>query len=992
MKRLPLIALAAASWLAASAQINSPAAPGFYDRGTAMFENKNYVGAVDQLRQAAKSRLLSDVEQRRLQYLEAMCVFNEGKYAEAESMLNDWLKDWGAAPERTDVLMSVGDCVFTRSYAEALKIYDEVDPMALADADRREDLYYRTGYCCLKVALYDRAEREFSRLESSSKYANASRFYQAYIQYARGNYEAAKAGFATVNTVTPPGNMADYYLCQIYYKEEDYARAISSAKSVLSRGDMEPLFVAEANRIAGESYYLIDQADKALPYLRRYVSMAEQPKLSSLYILGLSQYALGNYDDAANTLRPVTAEESSMGQNAYLYRGQALLKTGDNSGAIMAFDRALSMPYDDDAREAAYYNYAVAKYAGGSVPFGSSVATFEDFLTRYPNSRYADDVREYLINGYLSDNNYEAALESINRVSNPSDRILAAKQRVLYTLGARNLAAGNSSTAVTYLREAYALRSHNAEIGRETSLALGEALLRNSESAASIPFLKSYTTGSTTVNTPVAWYDLGYAYLGEHSYEDGIDAFKRAIRNAKSQTELTADAWTRLGDCYYYTRNWDDAADAYSKAYELQPAVGDYVLFQKSVMQGYSGNFSGKLQGLQRMINEFPSSSLVPDALLEMTEAQIQTGQQEQALATWQQLIDEYPSTAQGRRAYLQMAVTQYDSGRNTEAINTYKALIARYPTSDEAIQASEQLKRICAANGTLDDYLNFIDGVENAPKLEAAEAERLAFEAAEDAYTNNDDTTLMEKFVARYGENSTYSLSAYTYLMDFADDQGDDDAAYKYATVVADRWPDNSAAELAYAIMGRVEYSRGLGEQALNSWQQLERRASTPAMTNEARMGIMRVARDLGRPDDLLNAAEALLSSSTLGTEDKTEAAFSKGLAYKLKGDTRSAINEWTPLASLTDSEYGAKAAVYLAQTQLDTGNTSQALNTAEQFVNSGTPHNYWLARGFIVLSDVYRAMDKAYEANEYLKALRENYPGSEPDIFIMIDERLAK
>jgi tetratricopeptide (TPR) repeat protein len=156
--------------------------------------------------------------------------------------------------------------------------------------------------------------------------------------------------------------------------------------------------------------------------------------------------------------------------------------------------------------------------------------------------------------------------------------------------------------------------------------------------------------------------------------------------------------------------------------------------------------------------------------------------------------------------------------------------------------------------------------------------------------------------------------------------------------------------------------------------------------------MGIMRVARDLGKADDLLAAADAVLASSTLGSEDKTEAQFSRGMAQQLKGNTSAAITTWTPLASLSDDLYGAKSAVYLSQALLDKGNTSEAAKVAEKFINSGTPHTYWLGRGFIVLSDIYRKQGKKYEADQYLKALRENYPGTEADIFSMIDERLNK
>ena len=42
--------------------------------------------------------------------------------------------------------------------------------------------------------------------------------------------------------------------------------------------------------------------------------------------------------------------------------------------------------------------------------------------------------------------------------------------------------------------------------------------------------------------------------------------------------------------------------------------------------------------------------------------------------------------------------------------------------------------------------------------------------------------------------------------------------------------------------------------------------------------------------------------------------------------------------------------------------------------------------------MSDIYAAQGKIFEAREYLNALRSNYPGSESDIFDMIDTRLAK
>ncbi|MDE6205079.1 MAG: hypothetical protein K2F66_03035, partial [Duncaniella sp.] len=70
--------------------------------------------------------------------------------------------------------------------------------------------------------------------------------------------------------------------------------------------------------------------------------------------------------------------------------------------------------------------------------------------------------------------------------------------------------------------------------------------------------------------------------------------------------------------------------------------------------------------------------------------------------------------------------------------------------------------------------------------------------------------------------------------------------------------------------------------------------------------------------------------------------------------------------------------------------GQTAKAKTVTDALISSDTPHSYWLARGFVLYSDILRKEGNEFEANEYLKSLRSNYPGSEADIFQMIDARL--
>ena len=681
-----------------------------------------------------------------------------------------------------------------------------------------------------------------------------------------------------------------------------------------------------------------------------------------------------------------------MGQNAYLYVGQALLKEGSTDGAIMAFDRAARMTHDSDAAEAAYYNYAVAKYAGGKVPFGSSVAVFEDFLTRFPSSRRSEEVRQYLINGYVTDNNYEAALAAINRAQHPSAAVLAAKQRVLYTLGSRDLAAGNTDSAVKRLTEADALASHNADYARETRLALGEALLHKGDLAGAEYQLKAFldnSRGASRANVAVGHYDLGYTYMRQHDFAQAARAFQAVVSAQKAlEPVMVADAFNRLGDARYYLKDFSAAAAAYDKAYSAYPSAGDYPLFQKAMMEGYAGNFAAKLQGMRSLLDKFPTSAMRADAMLEMTEAQLRTGDNNGAIATWKELIEKYPDTSQGRQAYLQMALTLGRVGNDAEAERTYREIITRFPTSDEAAQAAEILKREAADAGTLDQYIAFINTVENAPRIDATEADRLEYTAAVDRADDKGDYSRLEAYVTKHPDGK-YTAQAYGLLLENAAAKKTKNAV-KYARTVIERWPDNAAAETAYAVLARDYEKAGRTEDALSNWAALAGRASSTTLANQARMGVIRTARTLGRADALEQASRAILTSTAAGAGEKEEATFSLGLAQQLKGDNAAAIKTWESIADNTSDVFGAQAAVYRADALLKSGDAVAAAKAATEFTETDTPHSYWLARGFIVLADALTAQGKKYEAQEYLRAVRDNYPGKEKDIRQMVESRL--
>lgn len=976
--------------------MNAVDVTGLATRGQLYFDTGNDIGAVDRLTEAVEAArkqgsLSADEYSEMKQTLTLAQVL--GNYPGAVDRVRAWLRDNPSSAHRADMMLLYADLMLEQgATTDALALYDSIDIDALSP-DLRADCLYHRAYALLSVGLYDQARQAFDNRElRESVYGNAARFYIGYVSYIEFDYPSALATWAGINTSTMPGMAADYYRSQIAYYNGNFDEAIRMARPLLTRNNVDTQFVAEANRIVGESMYMKGETTACIPYLQKYVSEVEMPERSTLYILGVSEYNAGLYAEAVKSLTPVTTDNSAMGQSAYLYIGQSLLNTGDDNGAIMAFNRALNMDFDRNVTEAAYYNYAVAQSRGAGVPFGTSVTVFEDFLTKYPDSRYANQVAQYVATGYVTDGNYEAALRSINKVSNPSDKVLAAKQKVLYLQGARLLSAGEYADAASALRQAKNLAKYDVQTATETDLLLGEALYRTGDYEGSATALLDYLdyASADNPNRAVALYDLGYTRMAQKEWAKAQLDFERLMANPGEISDATlADAQTRLGDARYYQRNWSGAAEAYRDAYSLNAATGDYPLLQMAIMQGYSRDYNGKLATLDKMLSQYPNSALVPDAMMEQAEAYTQLKQPTKSDNVYRQLIERYGNTQQGRRAYLFLAASQAGNGDIDNAIETYQSLIAQAPTSDEARLADQAVKRLHAERGTLGQYSDFLEHTDGTPSMTADEAETLTWNAAEQAYLNGKGVTKLEQYVAQY-PHGNYTARALEYLLDNADVNDNDADAYKWAVMILNNYPDNSAAEYALYIKADIDYEQGKGMDALRQWEELERRASSAEYVNGARMGILRVARDMADTKRMRSTANLLLNSSALDPDDRSEVDFTLALASSIEGDTNTAVAAWSELAENPDDLYGAKAAVYAAEALNRTRQYKQAAAIAEKFVNSGTPHTYWLARGFIALSDTYMAQGRKFEAREYIKSLKDNYPGSETDIFEMIEERL--
>jgi len=181
-------------------------------------------------------------------------------------------------------------------------------------------------------------------------------------------------------------------------------------------------------------------------------------------------------------------------------------------------------------------------------------------------------------------------------------------------------------------------------------------------------------------------------------------------------------------------------------------------------------------------------------------------------------------------------------------------------------------------------------------------------------------------------------------------------------------------------------EYSK-----AIITYRELKEVAESRENRESALLGIMRCAQHTGNDNEALDAANQLLKYANLSPEIETESRYLRAKAYLKLGDKQKALGDLTALSKDTRTVYGAEAKYQLAQLYFDNKDIARAEKEMLNFIENGTPHQYWLARGFILLADIYIDKGDDFQAKQYLTSLKRNYSGSE-DIDRMIEKRLEK
>lgn len=955
-----------------------------------LFAKSQFVSAGQQFRQIAASTQASGEQRSEASYYQALCAIKADP-KKSKSSMEQFLHDNPESPYTEAANFELAQAWFRdKQYAKALKIYQSLTPSVFSFNDQLK-ITYQKGYCEFQLKQYAQAEKNFNRVRNgNSEYAAPATYYWGHINYMNGNFDNAIAAFEKLQNNPAFAPLIPFYMSQIYYKQENYAKVIDYTEPLIAKADKQQ--VAELSKILGSSYFHLEQFGKAIPHLERYFLATGSKQCDENYLLAYCYYKNGQFDKAIRPFELASTGNDQMAQNAYYHLADCFIRTGDKNKARIAFGAAADMDYDAGIKEDALFNYAKITYELSYSPFNETINAFDKYIGLYPQSDRNDAAYNYLVQVYMSTNNFKDAMASIAKIKTKNQAIRKAYQRVTYYRGLEQFNSQLFTEAISCFDLSLENGEFNPELKAEATFWKAEANYRLGNYADAISGFERFAQLPTAKNTAEYQsynYNLGYAYFKLKNYSEARQAFNKYIQSPSKETDKLADAHNRLGDCAYIDRDFVTAQTQYNNALNLGQYDADYALFQKAMSQGVQRQAEQKIVSLKSLLNQYPNSPYVDDALFEIGRTYERQDQLPAAVSNYKNLLDAFPQSSYRPKALLQLGLIAYNQSDYNQSMNYYKQVVEKYPDSEEAQAALLGIKNNYVEQNNVDGYLAYSQRKGSQVQISTSEQDSLNYQAAEKLVMSKSPNARrqLEYYLQNY-PNGAFVINARFYLAEANYNEGQYAAALNHYEFVLDRG-DNIFTEQALARAAELQYNAANYGQALANYQRLEANSGNKWNLLKAKSGIMRCQYQLGNFIATIEAARQVLATENLTESQKNEANFMLAQGLRKTGNENDALPIYTQLGQDTQTAEGAESKYHVAEILFAQNKNMRAENEIMDFISKNTPHQLWLAKSFILLADIYTANGDQFQAKHTLMSMIENYPETNDGI---IDAAKAK
>lgn len=867
----------------------------------------------------------------------------------------------------------LGKFYFTKDdFSNALKYYETAGLDNLSN-EEIADAKFEKAYCYFNLKRFADAKPLFNEIHQlpESKYYIPANYYYGFISYYDRNYSEALKAFKLVESRDEYKGVVPYYIAEIYYFQGKKEESLRYGESVLSRGGM--YYEKEMKQLLGQIYFEKKNYAKALPLLEYYVRNTSKVSKEDLYEVSYSYYEAKQLNKAIEGFKQLSNEKDSLGQNSMYLLGDCYLRTNQKANARTAFQYCANNSSNKKQQEISLFNYAKLSYELGYQDI--ALNEMRRFLNDYPNSENTAEAKEILVGLLANTNNFNDALTLYESFDKPTASMQKVYPRILY------------GRAVEYLNDQQIIKADelftkilklsSSSVTPYANFWKGEIAYRLPDYDAAIRYLSVYlqsgavAQGEATPST--AKYDLGYSWMKKENYKQSLGYFEAIARSSSTATPVEQDAYVRTADCYFMNKDFTKANSMYDIVLNNALPQSDYAMFQKSMIAGIKSS-SGKILILNNLSHQYPQSSLIPDATMEVANTYMADEKFREAIPYLNKILAADNAGGLKPKAYLKLGLSYYNIDKNEDALTNYQQLIQQYPQSAEADEALDNIKNIYVEAGKPNEYVELMR--KNGKNISASEADGLTYNAAELKYNNNDCSGAIEAFnnyLAKFPTGVSV-LDANFYRSECYTKSKDWNNALTGYTYVSSKGI-NKYFEKATLAASRINYFELKDyAKAKKNFESLRTAAINQDNQLEALRGLVRCDYQLKEYAQANEVAKELLKSKGISTDDKSVAFLVLGKSQQVSNDYSGAITSFKSCAAINKSAWGAEARYEIANCQFNLGNYTAAEKAAQVVIKETSSYDFWLTRSYILLGDIFMQQKDYFNAKATYQSVAQN------------------
>jgi len=951
-----------------------------YERAVELLDKAKYGGA-----QQMFEKLIAMIPEREnemrvdAEFYSAYCalkLFNR----DAQTRLKDFVHKHPESNLRQKANFALGNYAYRKKkYQEVIDWFSDVD---VQDLSAKEQLEYKfkIGYSYLRLGDSEKALGYFYEIRNRrSDYYVASNYYFGHLSYLQGNYASALESFQRIDGERGFKDLIPYYLTQIYFLQKQYQALVDYTTPMLETVNAEKQ--PEVIRLLGEAHFKLGNFDKAIFYVEQYVNTAISISAEDAYLVGFSYYKEKEYAKAIDYLKQAISEGGPIAQKAYYYLAQSYLGQDKKSYASNSFRKASKMHYDKRLREDALFSYAKLAYELSFNPYHEAIEAFNEYLTKYPDSDRIDEAREFLLSVYLTTRSYDKALAALENMRMKDFRTKGIYQTIAYNQGVEKFLSNNFDEAYESFVKSLKFPIEDRLVA-DAKYWQAEIKYRQSQYGQSIGLYKKYLNSGGVYKSDYrnsANYNLGYAYFKSENYSDARNYYRKFVSGKTKDLKKKGDAYLRIADCFFVEKDYRNAIKNYQNAINLNEIDVDYALLNSAMCKGYLGQNDNKANDLELLLTEFRDSKYTVEATYQLADAYFKLGQNNRALETYGFIAKQFPESPFVKKSLLSIGLIHYRNGDFTTALDVFKQIAEQYTTYEDAKEAIARAEDIYVELGQIEEYNEWVGNLTYYNVSNTA-LDSTNYRSAENLFTKGEcerATEAFENYLNKFNP-ALFKTNAHYYLAEcYMKSKQFDKALFNFNQVINQRV--NKFTESSLLAASTINYNKQDFKAALSNYTQLEKVADFKTNVLEAQIGQMRCYFKLNDFEKTAEFAESVLFNEKTPDEIKFEALVTKAKSIYKLGRNSEAQRLFWKISEETQSEVGAESKYYAAEIYFKAGEYEKTEEEIFAGVGRKPTYDYWLAKNYILLGQVYWEIDEREQALATLQSIVDYHEGAE-------------